>query len=112
MATNLDRNWFTADPVSTGFDVREFGWNAGATQEVTPWALVGFRVDSYDPSSDLFDARRGEFIPLDTSVLTLSPIAGARLPGFGRLMVQYDYVSDHLSRDVTGAPRWPRSRSC
>jgi len=104
MATNLDRNWFTPAPVSTGYDVREFGWNAGATQEVTPWALVGFRVDSYDPSSDVFDARRGEFIPLDTSVLTLSPIAGARLPGFGRLMVQYDYVSDHLSRDVTGEP--------
>ena len=104
MASNLDRTYFVADPVSTGYDLRELGWSAGATQEVTPWGVLGFRVDSYNPSSDVFDGRRGEFIPADTSVVTLSPLVGACLPGFGRLVVQYDYVSDHLSRDATGRP--------
>jgi hypothetical protein len=104
IGTNLDRTYYVADPVSAGHDVREMGWSVGATQDVTRFALVGFRADSYDPSSDLFDAQRGEFIPLDATVLTLSPTAGGQIPGLGRLLVQYDYVVDHLDRDATGHP--------
>jgi hypothetical protein len=104
LATNLDRSYFVADPISTGHDVRELGWTVGATQEITRYAIVGFRADAYDPSSDLFDARRGEFLPLDATILTLSPVIGAQIPDLGRLLVQYDYVVDHLDRDVTGTP--------
>ncbi len=104
VASNLDRTYFVADPVSTGYDIRELGWSAGATQEVTRWGILGFRADSYNPSSDLFDARRGEFIPENATVLTLSPLVGGQVPGLGRLVVQYDYIVDHLGRDVTGQP--------
>lgn len=104
MATNLDRDYFVADPVSTGHDLRESAWSVGATQEVSRWALLGFRVDNYDPNADFFESRRGDFIPTDVSVLTLSPVAGAQLPGFGKLLLQYDYIVDFLGRGSLGQP--------
>lgn len=105
MASNLDRGYLVADPASTGYDLREIAWSAGALQEVTPYALVGFRADSYDPNSDAFETRRGDFIPTDVSVLTLSPLVAARWPGVGSLLLQYDYVIDHLGRDILGEPK-------
>ncbi|MES2642341.1 MAG: hypothetical protein V4850_22855 [Myxococcota bacterium] len=105
MASNLDRGWLVADPVSTGYDVREIAWTAGAVQEVTRYGVLGFRADFYDPNSDVFESRRGDFVPTDVSVLTLSPMVAAQLPGFGRLVLQYDYVVDHLGRDDLGVPR-------
>lgn len=104
IGSNLDRNYYVADPVSTGYDLREFAWNASATQTITKYALVGFRIDQYNPAADLFDARRGEFLPLDASVLTLSPLVGGQIPGLGRLVFQYDYIADHLARNETGTP--------
>lgn len=104
LATNLDRGLFVADPVSTGYDLRELAWVAGATQELFERALVGFRADFYDPSADAFENRRGEFVPADLSILTLSPIVGVGVRDLGRVVVQYDYVADHLGRDARGAP--------
>lgn len=104
MAANLDRGLYVADPISTGYDVRELGWTASIQQDVTRYATLGFRVDSYDGNADLFESRRGEFLPLDASVLTLSPVVALQLPKLVKLSVQYDYIVDHLGRDVTGAP--------
>jgi hypothetical protein len=104
MASNLDRGYLPADPISTGYDVREIAWSAGAVQDVTKWALVGFRADSYDPNSDMFESRRGEFVPTDVSVLTLSPVIGAQFGDTGRLLLQYDYVVDFLGRDDLAQP--------
>lgn len=104
MASNLDRGYLVADPVSTGYDLREIAWSAGATQDVLTYGVLGFRADSYDANADLFESRRGEFIPTDVGVLTLSPVLGAQFPGLGRLLVQYDYVVDHLGRDDLGEP--------
>lgn len=105
MAENLDRGYLVADPIATGYDLRELAWVVGAVQEVTPYAVVGFRAESYDPNSDFFETRRGDFIPTDVSVLTLSPVVAARWPELGRLVVQYDYVVDQLGRDALGEPR-------
>lgn len=104
MAANLDRGLYVADPISTGFDVRELAWTASVQQDVTRYATLGFRVDSYDGNADLFESRRGEFLPLDVSVLTLSPVVALQLPHLVKLSVQYDYVVDHLGRDVNGEP--------
>lgn len=104
MASNLDRGYLVADPVASGYDLREVAWSAGATQEVFTYGVLGFRADSYDANADLFESRRGEFIPTDVSVLTLSPLLGAQVPKLGRLLVQYDYVVDHLGRDDLGEP--------
>ncbi len=104
LASNLDRGLFAADPVSTGFDLRELAWNVAAIQDIFDYGAVGFRVDAYNGNSDAFEARRGLFLPVDLSVLTLSPLAMVQFPGFGRLLFQYDYVVDHLGRDVSGEP--------
>lgn len=104
IAANLDRGYLVADPIATGYDVRELSWYVAAVQDVTPYALVGFRADSYQPNSDLFEARRGLFLPQDASVLTLSPLIGGRIPGLAKLYLQYDYVVDLLGRDERGEP--------
>lgn len=104
MAQNLDRSYFVADPVATGYDLREIAWYVALIQEVTDYGVVGFRVDSYDPDSNLLDTRRGLRVPNDASQLTLSPMLGAQLPGRGRLVFQYDHIRDHLGRNTLGVP--------
>lgn len=51
-ATNLDRGVQPADPVAASRDLRELGWYVAATQEVTRFAQVGVRYDSYNPDAD------------------------------------------------------------
>lgn len=104
LASNLDRSYYVADPVVSGYDVRETSWYAAIVQEVTPYGLLAFRADGYNPNSDLFEARRGLFVPADASVLTLSPVFGLQLPRRGKLLFQYDHVQDQLGRDDRGVP--------
>jgi hypothetical protein len=104
LATNLDRGLYVADPILRGDDLRELNWYAALVQDITRWAFVGVRYEVYDPNSDLVDNRRGRSIPADASIATISPVVGARLPGYGRLTFQYDAVQDKLARDVRGVP--------
>lgn len=104
LAQNLDRALFVADPIAQGSDVRELAWYVAFLQDVTRYGVVGFRADYYDPNSDALDARRGDVVPRDASILTISPLVGAVLPGHGRLIVQYDHILDSLGRDATGVP--------
>jgi hypothetical protein len=104
LAANLDRGYYVADPISTGFDLRESAWNLAITQDVTEWAVAGLRVDRYDPNADLFEQRRGLFAPLDASVLTVSPVLGAQLKPHAKLLFQWDYIVDFLGRNTLGQP--------
>lgn len=110
IASNLDRGFLVADPVTTGADVRHVQAYAGLLQDATKWAVVGARYDFYNAHADYLDQRRGSFTPADASVHTISPLVGAVLPqgivrGFrGRLVFQYDVVLDHLGRDTRGVP--------
>ena len=104
IAENLDRSMYIANPVTAGEDIREFAWYGAFLQEITPYAVVGFRVDSYNPNSDLFETRAGIASLRDATILTLSPLVGGALPGRGRLVFQYDRVLDHLGRDASGVP--------
>jgi len=110
MASNLDRDLVVADPVTTGADLRELQAYAAFLQELYRWAVIGARYDFYDPNSDLLDRRRGQFVPANAAIHTISPLVGAVLPagvvpGFrGRLVVQYDAIVDALGRDARGVP--------
>jgi hypothetical protein len=104
VASNYDRGYMPADPVTTGIDVRETGMYGALVQDVTKYGLAGFRVAYYDPNADVSEERAGEFVPYDQTVLTLSPLVGLKLVGQAKLLFQYDFVSDHLGRDTRGAP--------
>ncbi len=105
LASNLDRALYVGDPVALGYDVRELNWYVAAIQDITQWGFTGIRVERYDPNSDFTDNRRGKSIPTDASLLTVSPIAGARWPGYGRVTFEYDVIRDKLARDVRGVPQ-------
>lgn len=102
-ASNLDRGLFVADPVASSYDLRELGWYVGATQEITRFAQIGIRYDSYDPDADAVERQPFALVPRDLTVSTWSFMAAARAP-FGRLVAQFDLRKNALGRDVAGAP--------
>jgi hypothetical protein len=104
VASNYDRGYMPADPVSTGLDVRETGIYGAIVQDVTKYGIAAFRIAYYDPNADVSEQLAGEFVPYDQTVLTLSPLVGLQLRGQAKLLFQYDFVSDHLGRDTRGLP--------
>jgi hypothetical protein len=119
MASNLDRNTFIADPLagnpvlndpvptgstSAGPSLRELGFYVGLTQEITPYGVIGFRYDMYNPNADATDARAGQVLPRSQTIKTYSPLVGLTLPDRARLVFQYDHIADLLARDSRGVP--------
>ena len=102
-AKNLDRATFTADPVARSHDLRERGWYVAVTQEITRWALVGVRYDTFDPDADARDQRPFALVPRDSSLSTWAFMATLRWKK-ARLVAEYDHRKNSLGRDVTGAP--------
>jgi hypothetical protein len=101
---NYDRGLFVADPVSTGIDLREVGWYAAYVQEITRYAIVGLRVDGYNPNGDATTQRAGNVLPVDQNITTWSPLVGLVLPDRARLVFEYDRVLDHQGIDARGVP--------
>ena len=101
---NMDRGLFVADPIDTGRDVRELGYYVGITQEITPYAIAGFRIDYYNPDADKTDTQQTQVVPTNQRVVTYSPLIGATLPGRARLLFQYDFIKDYMARDERGVP--------
>lgn len=91
---NMDRS---ADPVALSADRRELGYYVALVQEITPYAVVGFRYDDYAPTYAL--VRRSPDANLEKArpFRTLSPVLGAVLPGRAKLLFQYDYAIDRPS---------------
>ncbi|MES1175816.1 MAG: hypothetical protein ABUL62_15955 [Myxococcales bacterium] len=102
-ASNLDRALEPADPVGSGYDLRELGWYLGVTQEVTRFGLVGIRYDRYDPDQDANEQRVAQVVPRDRSYGTLALLAMLRY-GQGRLSFEYDRNRNALGRSASGAP--------
>ena len=100
----LRRGFAPVDPVTTRSDARQTGGHLALTQELTRYAIVGFRASYYDPNSDIIEVRGGRTLPKTQSVKTLSPLAGFVLPGRARLLLQYDFIRDYLARDEAGVP--------
>jgi hypothetical protein len=104
VASNMDRNMFIADPTTTGFDEREFGYYIALYHEFKQGALAGFRFDQYNPNSDFLDSRGGQSIPVTQTVTTYSPLIGFQVPHRARLVAQYDFIHDALARNTLGVP--------
>jgi|GEM_PF-610016 len=102
-ATNLDRGLFPADPVSAGRDLREIGWTAGATQEITRYGIVGVRYDRYQPDADASQQLGAHLVPVDMSVSTWALLGGLRYDG-ARLLLEYDRNTNAQGRTSSGAP--------
>ena len=111
VAQNLDRGLFISDPNAVGGTVtRQLNYYVAFIQEVTPYGLVGFRTDYYDPNADFFDQRGGQQIPTSQSIRNYSPIAGLVLPDRAKLLFQWDIQSNLLGRDTRGVPaRYPNN---
>jgi hypothetical protein len=104
VASNMDRNQYFADPIQAKIDQRELGFSVSATQDITPYAVVGFRYDYYDPNSNVFDKRQGLLLPYSEAIKTASPLVGLTLPDRARLVFQYDFVRNALARTALGVP--------
>jgi len=100
---NLDRGIEVADPVGAGHDLRELGWSLGATQEVTPWAMVGVRYDEYNPDQDASEQQGPNLVPIDRTYRTLALMAMLRYDR-GRLVFEYDKNGNPLGRAANGSP--------
>ena len=103
-ASNLDRALQPSDPVATGRDLRQLGWYAGVTLELTRWAQLGVRYDRYNPDADANDVRNGVQVIKDPSWSTLAATAAFRWRGYGRVIAEYDHNENALGRTVDGLP--------
>jgi hypothetical protein len=104
VGSNFDRGLFVADPVATGVDLREVGWYVGLVQEITRFAVVGLRLDAYNPNGDATAQIAGRILPRTQTITTWSPLVGLVLPGRARLVFQYDRVVDRQGLDARGVP--------
>ena len=105
VAQNLDRGLFVSDPVSNGGqNVRQLSYYIAVIQQVTPYGLVGFRTDYYNPNADFLDSRAGQQIPTSQTIRNYSPLVGFVLPERAKLLFQYDFQTNLLGRDNRGVP--------
>jgi hypothetical protein len=104
VGSNMDRNLFIADPVTTGLDERELGWYLALYQELPRGPIAGFRIDQYNPNSDVADARAGKLIPLTETVTTYAPLVGFQVPHKARLVAEWDIIHDAMARNTLGVP--------
>jgi hypothetical protein len=100
---NLDRGIEYADPIGAGHDLREVGWYAGVTQELTRWGVVGVRYDQYDPDEDASEQSAANVVPVDRTYRTLALMGMLRYES-GRLVLEYDHNGNALGRDANGSP--------
>lgn len=103
-AQNLDRGVEPADPITSSGDLRELGWSVGTVHTLFDRALLGVRVDGYNPDVDASGRVGGRVVPADRSYLTTSFLLGLSLSATNRLTAQYDLVVDHLAIDAAGRP--------
>ncbi len=102
-AKNLDRGVLPADPVSVGRDLRELGWYAALTQQLTPYAEIGVRYDYYNPDQDSTRIQLTTPVSFDESYSTWA-LTAAFTTRYGRLIVEGDLNQNHLGRDLLGNP--------
>ena len=103
-AQNLDRGVEPADPVSVGRDVRELGFYAGFTQELTRWAMVGLRYDRYDPDADASEQRGVVRVPRDSTYSSFAVTAAFLWTPLLRVIAEYQHNQNALGRSAGGLP--------
>jgi len=110
-AQNMDRGLFISDPVAaSGQNIRQLHYYVAFIQELTQYALIGFRTAYYDPNADIFEFRAGKLLPTSQKIRDYSPMVGLVLPERARLLLEYDIQSNLLGRDSQGVPaRYPNN---
>lgn len=102
--TNMDRVFLPADPIAQGRDLRELGLVLGVTQDLTRYGQLGVRCDWYNADRDATRLRNAQVVPRTPVYSTIAVTAAARLPGYGRLVLEYQHNTNPLGRDKSGAP--------
>ena len=107
-ATNLDRWFLVADPYGPlGRDLREWGYYVAAVQNLGPHLRLGLRYDHYNPDLDSTDRQAAVTVPSSQDISTVSAavaLVGKTAAFSGRLVAEYDWISDHQGRNVSGLP--------
>jgi hypothetical protein len=102
---NMDRSVYVADPITTGFDLREFGFAVGYSQTLLDLVLMGLRVDYYNPNADAVGRQGGQLVTTSAAIFTTSFLLGVQVPHTqSRLVAQYDLVRDSLAVGDDGLP--------
>jgi hypothetical protein len=99
---NMDRNIVIADPVAAKRNLKELGWYAAFTQELTPYAAVGLRFDEYDPDREAVDASGAPLATVKYQQWVAT--AMAQLPGYAKFFVEYGHVQKPNGRASDGTP--------
>jgi hypothetical protein len=103
-AQNLDRALYPADPIQATRDLRELGWYVAFTQQLTKWAALGLRYDSYNPDADRSEKIAAATVPRDLTLSTFSLALAAMYPPYARLTLEWDHNKNALARSPSGAP--------
>jgi hypothetical protein len=103
-AANLDRGLLPADPVTSGRDLREFGWVVGASQEFRERAAFGIRYDSYNPDVDGYRQTPTVLVPKDMSFRTWTFTLSWGGPAHNRLVLEYQHNRNALAVAADGSP--------
>ncbi len=103
-AANLDRGLLPADPIASGRDLREFGWVAGVSQELTTRAALGIRYDFYNPDLDGFRQSPTAIAPKDMSFRTWTFALSWGGLGRNRLILEYQHNHNALAVAADGSP--------
>ena len=111
VAQNMDRGLFISDPIAIGGqNIRQLSYYVAFIQEITPYALAGFRTDFYNPNADFLDQRAGLLLPTSQEIRNYSPIVGLVLPDRAKMLFEWDIQSNLLGRDSRGVPaRYPNN---
>ena len=107
IGVNLDRGVAPEDPIALGRDQRSRGWYVALTQEITPYGIIGARIDRYDPNTDALDLQGGETVLARRPFTTYTFVGGALLDldyVRGRAVVEYAHQDNALGRDDRGLP--------
>lgn len=81
---NMDRAMVVADPIVVGRELPELGYYVGFSMELTHYAMIGLRYDAYNYDLDSTEDH-------DTTYRTIAVAGSIRLPGYGRMILEYDH---------------------
>jgi hypothetical protein len=87
--------------------LREWGYYVAAVQNLGPHLRLGLRYDHYNPDLDSTDRQAAVAVPSSQDISTVSAavaLVGKTAALSGRLVAEYDWISDHQGRNVNGLP--------
>jgi hypothetical protein len=101
--TNLDRAYLRSDPIVAGRTLRQLALQVGVSQELTRWAAVGVRYDTYDADADATESGPAGPIAVRRTWSTWALTAAFRMAPL-RVLAEVDLQQNPLGRDASGNP--------